>query len=369
MSIRGDLARTVAFLLLAAFLGLTTWRLLSGPDLPPQAGYTAVFRDVSDLGAGDDVKVAGVVVGRVDDVAIEPWAGTATVSFTVVTSLPLTSETHAAIRYKNLTGDRYLALTQGVAPAGKAATGTDLTNTAKSAGHTPNLDASTPTRGTPLPPGGEIPEGRTHPALDLDALFGGFQPLFKALTPEQINKLSGELIQVLQGEGGTVVQLLRDLADYTVTLADRTAVIGQVVTNLTTVLGTLAADTPAFENAVNQLQQLVSGLAQQREQLSNGLVATAELSGRLGNTLAEARPALASTTPEVRRLSALLTTPRNGDRLDAALTELPKAYRAMAGFGSYGNWSNFYLCGLSATLDVGGLPMTTDNRPRCRFPG
>jgi phospholipid/cholesterol/gamma-HCH transport system substrate-binding protein len=366
MSMRGDLVRTVVFLLLAAFLGMTTWRLLSGPALPPQAGYTAVFRDVSDLGAGDDVKVAGVVVGKVDDVEIEPWAGTAVVSFSVVTTLPLTTQTHAAIRYKNLTGDRYLALTQGVAPAGKAAAGTDLTSTARSASRTPDATA---VRGTALPPGGRIPEARTHPALDLDALFGGFQPLFKALTPEQINKLSGELIQVLQGEGGTVFQLLRDLADYTVALADRTAVIGQVVTNLTTVLGTLAADSPAFENALTQLQQLVSGLAQQREQLSSGLVATAQLSGRLSHTLAEARPALASTAPQVRRLSALLTTPRNGDKLDAALTELPQAYRAMAGFGSYGNWSNFYLCGLSATLDVGGLPMTTDNRPRCRFPG
>jgi phospholipid/cholesterol/gamma-HCH transport system substrate-binding protein len=366
MSIRGDLVRTVAFLLLAAFLALTTWRLLSGPALPPQTGYTAVFDDVSDLGAGDDVKVAGVVVGKVDDVEIEPWAGTAIVTFTVVTSLPLTSETHAAIRYKNLTGDRYLALTQGVAPAGKAAAGTDLTNTAKPAGHTTGHATS---RGTALPPGGEIPQGRTHPALDLDALFGGFQPLFQALTPEQINKLSGQLISVLQGEGGTVFQLLRDLADYTVALADRTAVIGQVVTNLTTVLGTLAADTPAFENALTQLQQLVSGLAEQREHLSNGLVATAELSGRLSHTLAEARPALVSTTPQVQRLSALLTTPRNSGKLNAALTQLPQAYRAMAGFGSYGNWSNFYLCGLSATFDVGELPMTTDNRPRCRFPG
>ncbi|HEX3306425.1 MAG TPA: MCE family protein [Streptosporangiaceae bacterium] len=366
MSIRGDLARTVVFLLLASFLGLTTWRLLSGPDLPPQAGYRAVFRDVSDLRAGDDVKVAGVAVGRVDDVAIEPWAGTATVRFSVVTSLPLTSETHAAIRYKNLTGDRYLALTQGVAPAGRAATGTDLTNTARSADNTPDRTAG---RGTVLPPGGEIPEARTQPALDLDALFGGFQPLFKALTPEQINKLSGQLIQVLQGEGGTVFELLRDLADYTVALADRTAVIGQVVTNLNTVLGTLAADTPAFDNALTQLQQLVSGLAQQRQQLSSGLAATAELSGRLSHTLAEARPALASTAPQVQRLSALLTTPRNSGKLDTALTELPQAYRAMAGFGSYGNWSNFYLCGLSATLDVGDLPMTTDNRPRCRFPG
>jgi phospholipid/cholesterol/gamma-HCH transport system substrate-binding protein len=159
------------------------------------------------------------------------------------------------------------------------------------------------------------------------------------------------------------------LADYTIALADRTAVIGQVVSNLTTVLGALAADSPAFENALTQLQQLVSGLARQREQLSSGLVATAQLSGRVSHTLAEARPALASTAPQVQRLSALLTTPRNGDKLDAALTELPQAYRAMAGFGSYGNWSNFYLCGLSATLDVGGLPMTTDNSPRCRFPG
>ena len=39
-------------------------------------------------------------------------------------------------------------------------------------------------------------------------LFNGFQPLFEALSPDDVNQLSGEIIQVLQGEGGTVDSLL-----------------------------------------------------------------------------------------------------------------------------------------------------------------
>jgi phospholipid/cholesterol/gamma-HCH transport system substrate-binding protein len=362
VSIRGPLVRTVVFLLVSAFLALTTWRLLSGPALPARAGYKAVFTDVSDLKKGDDVKVAGVAVGRVDGVALDEWHSRAVVTFDVQKSLTLTSRTHAEIRYQNLTGDRYLALTQGIAPADHAATGTDLSNTQKTASYTAS-------RGTTLAAGGEIPVTRTRPALDLDALFGGFQPLFEALTPQQVNQLSGELVQVLQGEGGTVMDLLRDVADYTVTLADRSQIIGEVVVNLNDVLATVTRHTPDFEHALEEMQQVVSGLAQQRGQLSNGLAATAELSGELGRTLRAARPALDSTSAQVQRLSALLTTSRNAAKVNAVMTALPQAYQEMAGFGSYGNWSNFYLCGLSVTGENNSsiLPMTTVDSPRCRF--
>ena len=50
---------------------------------------------------------------------------------------------------------------------------------------------------------------RTTPALDLTMLFNGFQPLFSALDPKQINALSYEIIQIFQGQGGTVGDLSR----------------------------------------------------------------------------------------------------------------------------------------------------------------
>ena len=49
---------------------------------------------------------------------------------------------------------------------------------------------------------------RTQPALDLTVLFNGFKPLFAALSPADINKLSAEVISVFQGEGGNLNALL-----------------------------------------------------------------------------------------------------------------------------------------------------------------
>jgi phospholipid/cholesterol/gamma-HCH transport system substrate-binding protein len=363
MSYRGPLIRTVAFLTAALFLGLMTWRLLAGSPLPPQTMYRAAFTDVSNLSAGDQVKVAGVAVGEVEKIDLDLTRNQAHVTFGVSRSLTLTDQTRAEIKYKNLTGDRYLSLTPGIAPVGRAATGTDLGQVAAT-----TRTATSRSQGNPLKAGGEIPVGRTTPALDLDALFGGFQPLFEALTPQQVNRLSNDLVQVLQGEGGTVVALLRDVADFTTTLADRNVVIGQVITNLNVVLGSMNKQSDAFEQAVVQAQNLVTGLSGQRKQLAAGLDATTQVSKSVATTLGQVRPELASTSGQVRRLSALLTTKRNAAVFTQKFNELPDLYRLMAGFGSYGAWSNFYLCGLGLQADGGiNVPMTlVSDLPRCK---
>ena len=77
---------------------------------------------------------------------------------------------------------------------------------------------------------------RTTPALDLTVLFNGFKPLFQALSPADINKLSYEIVQVFQGEGGTLESLLAHTASVTSTLADRDQVIGDLIDNLNEVL-------------------------------------------------------------------------------------------------------------------------------------
>src|SRR3546814_20306036 len=66
-----------------------------------------------------------------------------------------------------------------------------------------------------------IPVANTEPALDLTTLFNGFKPLFTALDPDQVNELSMNLVQVLQGEGGTVASLLENTASLTGTMAGR----------------------------------------------------------------------------------------------------------------------------------------------------
>src|SRR6476660_730180 len=170
--------------------------------------YTAEFANVTGLENGDFVRIAGVEVGKVNKISIQPDT-TALVEFTADDSVVLTEGNRAVIRYDDLIGGRYLALVEG-------------------AGGT-----------TKLKPGTTIPLARTSPALDLDALIGGFRPLFRALDPDQVNALSGQLIQALQGKGDTINSFLAQTAALTNTLADRDQLIGQVIVNLNVVLGSL----------------------------------------------------------------------------------------------------------------------------------
>lgn len=174
--------------------------------------YYAEFANVSNLRTGKLVRIAGVEVGKVTRISINPDA-TVRVQFTADNSVTLTRGTRAVIRYDNLFGDRYLALEEG---AGGLAV---------------------------LRPGHTIPLARTQPALDLDALIGGFKPLFRALNPEQVNALSEQLLHAFAGQGPTIGSLLAQSAAVTNTLADRDRLIGQVITNLNVVLGSLGAHT------------------------------------------------------------------------------------------------------------------------------
>ncbi|MDT5016848.1 MAG: phospholipid/cholesterol/gamma-HCH transport system substrate-binding protein, partial [Mycobacterium sp.] len=149
--------------------------------------YNAEFTSVTGLKNGDFVRIAGVEVGQVKKIAIQPDT-TARVEFTVDDSVVLTEGSRAVIRYDDLIGGRYMALEEG-------------------AGGTKKLNA-----------GGTIPLARTSPALDLDALIGGFRPLFRALDPDQVNALSGQLIAALQGQGGTINSFLSQTAALTTTL-------------------------------------------------------------------------------------------------------------------------------------------------------
>ena len=90
-----------------------------------------------------------------------------------------------------------------------------------------------------LPSGGTIPVSRTKPALNLTELFNGFQPLFQALTPTEVNQLSMNIVKVLQGEGGTVGSLMSNTASLTNALADRDELIGRVIDNLSAMLKTV----------------------------------------------------------------------------------------------------------------------------------
>jgi phospholipid/cholesterol/gamma-HCH transport system substrate-binding protein len=229
----------------------------------------------------------------------------------------------ATIKYRNIIGQRYVALGE-VAAAGPA-----------------------------LEPGATIPVERTKPALDLTALFNGFQPLFRALSPEDVNRLSFEIIQVFQGEGGTIESLLASTASLTSTIADRDAAIGDVIDNLNVVIGTVSERSPELIDLIGELQQLVSGLAAQREPIGEAIAAIGELTDTTAGLLGEARPVLRDDIAALGDLSGNLAA--ESPEVDRVLRGLAPKLEALSRTVSYGSWFNFYLCIIDGEVTVPGV--------------
>ncbi|MGV0810198.1 MCE family protein [Mycolicibacterium setense] len=287
--------------------------------------YTAIFTNVSGLANGNFVRVAGVEVGKVSHISVN-GDGTASVQFSADDKVILTEGSRAAIRYDNLIGGRYVELLEGT-------------------GGTRRLSA-----------GATIGVDHTAPALDLDALIGGFRPLFRALDPEQVNALSGELISAFQGQGATIGSFLTQTAALTSTLADRDQLIGQVVVNLNTVLGSLAGQGDQFAKAVDSLSSLVAGLAARKKDLSNGLAYADAASASISDLLAQARPALKETMTQTDRVAT--TVLNDKDYFDDLLNTLPDAYKVLGRQALTGDYFSFYLCEMVLKVNgKGGQPV------------
>ena len=291
----------------------------------PEKTYKALFANVSGLEGGNFVRVAGVEVGKVKRIAVQPDS-TVLVEFTAADSVVLTEGTRAAIRFADLIGGRYLALEEGAGGVKKL-----------------NL-------------GGTIPLTRTEPALDLDALIGGFRPLFRALDPDQVNKLTGQLIVAFQGQGGTIGSFLSQAAALTNTLADRDQLIGQVITNLNTLLGSLSGQSKQFAKAVDSLAELVEGLKARKQDISNGVAYANAAAGSIADLLAQARPPLRKVVHEADRTAG--TVLADHDYFDNFLNTWPDATQILNRQGLSGDFFSFYICDILLKLNgKGGQPV------------
>jgi phospholipid/cholesterol/gamma-HCH transport system substrate-binding protein len=308
----GPLIKALVFVLVTGFATAILAVSISNSGVGDAASYTARFTDVTSLNPGDDVRVSGVRVGQVDDMSIVD-GHLARVRFSVDRSMRLPGDVTATIKYRNMVGQRYIALERG--------------------------PTSTADR---LPEGDEIPLERTTAALDLTDLFNGFKPLFQALSPTEVNNLSGEIVQVLQGEGGTVDSLLAHTGSLTATLADRDRVIGDVIDNLNTVLGTINRQGDALSTLVGTLQRLVSGLAGDRTAIGDAIEGIAGLTGATAGLVEQARGPLKDSIAGLGRLSANLVTGK--EDLTRFLTATPEKFEAIGSTAGYGSWLNFYLC-------------------------
>ncbi|ORV99949.1 MCE family protein [Mycobacterium kyorinense] len=303
-------------------------------------GYSAVFNDASRLKTGDSVRVAGIRVGTVNGVSLQRDKKVV-VKFDADRSIMLTDGTRAAVRYLNLVGDRYLELVDGPGSTKR------------------------------LPAGGQIPVDRTAPALDLDLLLGGLKPVIQGLNAQDVNALTSALLQVFQGQGGTLESLFAKTTSFSNALADNDQTVQQLIDNLNTVVATISKDGTKFSAAVDKLERLISGLSEDRDTIGTAIDALEKGTASLADLLTSARPPLAGTIEQLSRLAPGLDDDK--DRLDAALQKAPKNYRKLVRLGVAGATIPYYVCAITIRgTDLQGktvnAPWFRSEAERCREP-
>ncbi len=308
--LRGIAVRFALFALVSILLLVLLVNTMTNGLGESNRSFSAEFTDVSGLRVGDDVKVAGVRVGRVS--SIEVTDDGAMVDFELRDQQPLLDTTNVVMRYQNLLGQRYLALVQ------------------------------TGERGAELEGGAEVPLDRTDPGFDLTELLNGFRPLFEVLQPADVNRLAESMVQVLQGEGGTVEQLLGETTRLTTFLADRDELYSAVLTNLTPVLDNLAGQGDELRTTVRELRLLMDGLARDRRSIGASVQGLSELVGATSGFFREARGPAVRTVGELRDVARQAAESR--EELNTAIRQFARIFEALGRATSYESALNVYPC-------------------------
>ena len=338
-SLRPTLVKFGTFAVVMTLLTASLFFIFGQYQTGSTKDYSAVFADASRLEAGQSVRVAGMRIGTVNSVELQQDK-TALVTFDADPNVRLTTGTRAAVRYLNLVGDRYLELIDG-----------------------PD--------GTPLPPGSQIPKDRTSSALDLDLLLGGLKPVIRGLNPQDVNALSASLIQIFQGQGGTLQSLFSNTSGFTTALAEHNQTIQALIDNLRTLLATLTKEGDKFSGTIGRLETLVTELAAERDPIGSAIESLNNGTASVADLLAEARPSLAGTVDQLSRLAINLDGQK--DRLDTGLQKAPENYRKLIRTGAYGSFFNYYICELKwRVTDLQGrtavFPWIRQEGGRCSEP-
>jgi phospholipid/cholesterol/gamma-HCH transport system substrate-binding protein len=326
-----DLVKLLVFILVTTLATGVLVVLIGNLSFRSSRDYHAVFADSSGLVNGSEVRIAGVRVGTVSDVKVIDRTR-ALVTFSVADDATVTRSSEATIRYRDLVGGRYISISQGVGST------------------------------SPLPADATIPISRTQPALDLTVLFNGFKPLFAALTPSDVNKLSYEIIQVFQGEGSNLEGLLQNTASITSTLADRDQVIGQMIDNLNAVLRTIGRRDHELSDLIVQFRSFMHGLMTDRQAILGSLNQISDLSQQTADLVTGIRPSFVEDVHQLRRTAGNLE--RGRGEIDRALQILPVKLTKIGRTAIYGSFFNFYLCQFTGRVKLptgNSLPVTYDN--------
>ncbi|MGE2714275.1 MlaD family protein [Mycolicibacterium litorale] len=322
MRYRGALVGLSLFMVVAVTLTwlvyVTLRRDVAGSTVP----YAAMFTDVFGLREGDDVRMAGVRVGRVEKIELQ--GDLAKVSFVVQSDQQLLGTTVASVTYQNIVGQRYLGLSLG-------------------------------SRGEPgvLQSDSVIPLERSEPSFDVTTLLNGYEPLFSLLNPRDADNLTRGVIESLQGDQGSITALVTQTSELTESFAGRDEELGAVITDLNTVMANLARHNDSLDQVLTQVQSAVTTFNGRRQELVDSTGSMSRVVRQLSVITDEVYPSLNElVTREPGFAQHMVGIEPQLAFTGANLPLLLKGFARITGEGAY---ANAYACDLNATGFFPGL--------------
>ena len=304
MRMRSTILRLVVFVLVTGFftgyLAVTIGNIQLFKD---QYELTAVFDDVTGLLPNDNVKVAGVVVGKVTGIRVE--RGEAIVDFVVDDEVKMPSDSQAVIRWRNLLGQRFLYLQPG--------------------------DAA-----TTLQEGDRITD--TRAVVDLGELFNRLGPIVKAIEPAQVNAFLDSITAALDGNEEEVRSTIDDLATLTSALAARDEAIQRLIDNLNTVAGTINSRDAQIRTVLDNLLALATTFRENTDVLDAAITDLGDVSENFASLLESNRAEIDRIIDSLETLVAVVK--EKLPSLDVTVANLDEASRALFRSASYGEFLN-----------------------------
>ena len=301
----------LAALILAAF---------RADDLPLIGGgdtYYAAFSEAGGLKANDEVRVAGVRVGKVD--AVELDGDHVKVTFKVEGDVDFGKQSAASIRIKTLLGSMYLALE----PAGSGQLAEEST----------------------------IPVERTTSPYDVVEAFAGLAETSEKIDTDQLTQSLSTLADLGRNTPDEFRETLEGVSALSETLASRDEQINTLLTNLQKVSGVLGDRSDDIVKLMKDGDVLFKALVARRQAIHNLLVSTSTMSEQLTLLIRQSRadlePALSNLDTVVKVLL------KNQDNLDSTLRLMAPFYRVFANTLGNGPWFDTYIYNLPPIKQVG----------------
>jgi phospholipid/cholesterol/gamma-HCH transport system substrate-binding protein len=291
-------------------------------DLPLIGGgdtYYAAFKEAGGLKANDEVRVAGVRVGKVKKIELE--GNHVRVQFLVNRGVDFGDTTHADIKVKTLLGAMYLSLD----PSGAGQLQQDAL----------------------------IPVSRTTSPYDVVDAFSGLAKTSERIDTNQLAKSLNTLAELTRNTPAQFQGALRGVSDLSRNIAARDDQLNTLLHNLKKVSGVLGDRNGDLVTLMRDGNKLFTALAARRDSVHNLLVSTSQLAkqltGLVNDTRADLKPALDHLDNVVNVLV------KNQNNLDSSLRLLAPFYRVFANTLGNGPWFDTYIQNLVAPVpSLGG---------------